>query len=472
MGRRPLARQLPHGLTSVMLLVNSDHDVGLNTTDESQSTAHCGAVGSAKALAGSPHGPSERLHQRLPYPNATALLDVTGRSDLFCPPNFRTLQPPLRSTPQVNYMLESAQGFFNVHRTFMLGKAFLPEFHSVVRRLFARSPQVLVDAYTVAMSLLASRHAASGRLDEHDLAIGTHCLQRLMGSSSYIASAEDAAAVLLLGQAMHVYNALILTPDSQTITRGTLLSVQRWYPALIERPDLDVITLTPVLLDTVECLIRRKVPVIRVPPVTRCIVDRCAGLSSSFLPLLYELCERSYQAKLKATAPLVHTELLPSSDEDPYHDIECKIRTWQPQLPPDFFITYSAFDASVILAQARCYRLAALLVIHRLRYSLGTEDVVAQEYAAEILADLSILKAWPSDATTGLALDFPLLVSTLELPSQGIEIYKAFELFRFRRQDSAELLGFVHHVTTQRQNGFQGLWFDLVENRLLGVTLT
>ncbi|ETS85173.1 hypothetical protein PFICI_03198 [Pestalotiopsis fici W106-1] len=473
MGRRPVAPKLPYGATSVMVLVKNDQNVEVNTAGGSSLTAHHGAVPSAKALARSPRGRLSRSGQRPPCPNAPDVSDFTAWSNCYSPPNFRVLQAPLRTTVQVNCMLESTEVFFAVHRPFMLGRSFLPEFHSVVRRLFARSPQVLADAYTVAMSLLSSRHATFRGLDEHDLAIGIHCLERLMGSPSCISRAEDAAVILLLGQAMHVYNELIPTPDSQIITRGTLLSVQRWFPSLLERPDLDVVTLTPVLTDTVECLIRREIPVIRVPTATRCIVDRFAGLSSSLLPLLYELCERSYEAKLNGTEPsLVDAERIPYPDKDPYHDIECKISRWQPQLPPHFFTKYSSFEVSVILAQAQCYRLAALLVIHRLRFPLGVEDAAAQVYAGEILHELSLLKSWPADAATGLALDFPLLVATLEQPEPGIEIYKAFEPFRFRRQHSLELLDFIHFVTTQRQSGFKGLWFDLARNQLLGVTLT
>jgi hypothetical protein len=137
-----------------------------------------------------------------------------------------------------------------------------------------------------------------------------------------------------------------------------------------------------------------------------------------------------------------------------------------------FFTTYSALEISIMLTQARSYRIATLLVIHRLRFPLGIEDLIAHSYADEILRELSILKAWPPDAATGLGLDFPLLVATLELPGPGSEIYKAFEPFRFRRQHSDEILDFISLVTKARQNGYNGLWFDLVQGRLHGVTLT
>ncbi|OBT65666.1 hypothetical protein VE03_05520 [Pseudogymnoascus sp. 23342-1-I1] len=260
-----------------------------------------------------------------------------------------------------------------------------------------------------------------------------------MDESSSISHLEDAAVVLLLGQALLVYNTLIASPATQVITRGTLLSVKHWYPALVKQPYLDAVTLTPVLMDTIECLVRREVP-------------------------------RSYESKTNGLVR--YTSSWDSGEDDTYSEVERRIRDWSPNLAPRFFTMYSALEVSVMLAQARSYRIAALLIVHRLRFPFGTEDLVAQRYADDILRELSILKAWPHDAATGLDLDFPLLVATLELPSLGLDIYIAFEPFRFRRQHSDVILDFIRFVTAARENGYNGLWFDLVHGRLHGVTLT
>lgn len=367
-------------------------------------------------------------------------------------------------------MLGTAEGFFEAHRTFVLGPSFVDDFQSAVQRLFARSSQVLADAYSIALKLMGSRHATSPGLDSQDLALGSHCLQKLMPGSSSIAHPEDAAVIVLLGQALLVYNTLISSPATHVITRGILLSVKNWYPSLICRAYLDPVTLTPVLMDTIECLVRREMPVIRLPVLDRCIIDRFLGLRSSLLPLLYELCERSYQAK---TSELVeHRSPSDPNEDGHYCEIDRKIRAWTPQLPSDFFTAYSSLESAIMLAQARSYRLAALLVIHRLRFPFGTEDLAAQRYADDILRELSILKAWPPDAATGLGLDFPLLVATLELPGPGWDIYKVYEPLRFRRQHSEEILDFITFVTAAREDGFNGLWFDLVQDRLHGITLT
>jgi hypothetical protein len=279
---------------------------------------------------------------------------------------------------------------------------------------------------------------------------------------------DEAAVIVLLGQALLVYNTLIPAMATQTITRGTLLTVKMWYPDLTKHANFDAVTLTPVLIDTIDCLIRREIPVIQVSDLGRCVVDRFLGVNASLLPLLYELCERSYKAKREG-AEYGGTCC---ADADVYSELERKIRAWSPELPSDFFTKYSAWEVTVMLAQARAYRIAALLVIHRLRFPLGFGNLYAQGYAKDILRELSIMKDWPPDAATGVAFDFPLLVATLELPEQGRLLYKAYEPFRFRRQHSDEILRFIDLVTKARDNGFDGLWFDMVQGHLHGITMT
>jgi hypothetical protein len=465
MGRRPAAQQFPYGTSSVMQLASENQDCAVPAIAGDQML--CEKINYVLPATSF----RRRVNPQLPRRKTPVLPDATAWTDLlYSPPCFRTLKPPLRSSWQVSHLLETADGFFEVHRSFMLGRSFVDDFQSVVRRLFARSPQVLADAYFVALKLMDSRRAVSSSVDVHDLTIGSRCLQRLMDGSSHITHLEDAAVIILLGQALLVYNTLIPSRATHVITRGTLLSVKHWYPALIQQPYLDAVTLTPVFLDTIECLVRREIPVIQLPTLDRCIVDRCLGVCASLLPLIYELCERSYQAR--ANRIVERASPWNSIEDDIYSEIERKIQNWTPELPSSVLTTFSTFEISVILAQARSYRIASLLVIHRLRFPLGIEDLVAQRHADNILRELSGLKAWPLDAATGLCVDFPLLVATLELPGPGSDIYKAFEPFRFRRQHSEEMLDFIKFVTGARENGYNRLWFDLVHNRLHGVTIS
>ncbi|KAH9893807.1 hypothetical protein F4778DRAFT_772545 [Xylariomycetidae sp. FL2044] len=451
MGRRPTAHKLPYGNTSVISLVSFSASASASTSPPPQDLP---------VAAKRRQNPARSRRPSRSVPRPALVL----------------LRSPSSSHWQIGGVLGTAEGFFAVHRSFMLGRSFATAFQAAVRLLFARSPQLLTDVYTIAMKLLRARHAVRPRVDGHDLAIGTRCVQRLMdASSACIADAEDAAVTVLLGQALLVYNMLAPMPATQVIMRGTLLCVRRWFPSLLGRPELDSVTLTPVLIDTVECLLRRDLPVIRLPFFfDRCIVDRCMGVCLSLFPLLYDLCERSYQAKVSGCERPSAGSLdeAVAEGDDFYSDIERRVRDWTPDLPPAFFTMYPAVETSFMLAQARSYQLATLLVIHRLRFPLGIQDGVVRAYAEDILEEVSILKTWPPDAPTGLGLDFPLLVATLELPETGTAIYRAFEPLRFRKQHSRQILDFIQFVTTARESGYNGLWFDLVENKLHGVTVT
>jgi hypothetical protein len=157
-----------------------------------------------------------------------------------------------------------------------------------------------------------------------------------------------------------------------------------------------------------------------------------------------------------------------SSSSDPYKTVEEKIAAWHPRYPPDFETRFTAAEKAVMSAQAQSYQTAILLVIHRLRFPLGTEDAVAHQYARDIIECLSPLKTWPSDGATGLALDFPLLVAMVELPVQAGVLFTALEPLRYRKRQSADMLDFIETVNKARQSGFRGLWFDLVHKEFRG----
>ncbi|KAH7127869.1 hypothetical protein B0J13DRAFT_564641 [Dactylonectria estremocensis] len=368
---------------------------------------------------------------------------------------------------RVSNMLETTEGFLDAHRYFMLGKSFAEDFQAAVRLLFSHSPQILMNAYAAALELIPYRKMQIRTMNGLDFTAGVQCLQYLTSMSLSPLTAEDAASILMIGQIMLVYDNLIQNKSTHTITRGSLLRVKEWYPALIERPDLDSITLAPVLVDTVECLFRREVPVVRLPVTDRCIVDRMVGVCSSLLPFLYDLCECSWRCKMHTVTPMGFM-----GENDPYLQIERRIYAWSPQLPPDFDSKYTTRETASMLAQASLYRTAALLIIHRLRFPLGVEDNAASVYAENIFSELRLLATWPPEEL-GFGLDFPLTVAMMEMPGPGEELFNAFQPMRFRQSNggSVEIMNFIKSITTMRDMGYRGPWFDFVGDGLRGMIL-
>jgi hypothetical protein len=389
---------------------------------------------------------------QLIFPRLATIEPVLVRTSL-------SAMKPTRGHQHIRHMLETTEGFIEAHGHFMLGKSFIIDFQETVRLLFSHSPQLMTDAYAGALELMKQRKAQV-KHNEPDLSIGSSCLRSLRVASMSIKQMHDATVVIMLGQIMAVYNILIPYPSTHTILRSTLLSVKDWYPSLLQQPEMDSITLTPVLVDTIECLIRREIPIIRIPRTNRCIVDRCIGVCAPMLTLLYDLCERSYQVKMCDYA-----------SDDPYAEIEEKICAWTPILPPHFFSQYSTTEITTMLTQARLYRITALLIIHRLRFPVGIEDTAARSYAESILNELRLVVTWPPDDFVGLAVDFPLLTAMIEMPVWGEEILRAVEPRRLRKAPTEEIMEFVRHVRKSYEMGYRGLWLDLTTDELLGVIL-
>ncbi|KAK9239609.1 hypothetical protein V1525DRAFT_28845 [Lipomyces kononenkoae] len=442
MGRRPEAGQFPHGNCSIIEFNPESHQRQHQQTESTSAIQQSESTNSAALtprLKPSSYQATLRLAKFNPYPPS-----------------------PPKTYSNFDHMLSTKEGFYAAHRKFMLGQGFIDAYQTAVRVVFARDAPVMMSAYSATLTLLSHRKLQPAGVEGLNLVVGSHCLEWLGHQYSCIKDVLHAAVVLAVGQLLLVYNILLPCPSSRAITRGVLLSVTDWYPALLQQPELDPITLAPVLLDTVDSLIRREAPIVRLPDATRPIVDRFLGLCTPLQPLLFDLAERSYRAKMHAPA-------MPPGDShngDHYSETERQIASWTPELPPDFFTTYDSLEVAAMLGQAASYRIAALLVIHRLRYPLGFQDRLAHGYAESIFEELSFMKQWPVDGATGLGLDFPLVVALLELPSLGEELFINLNLLRFQPQLGEKVVQLVRWIRRAYDAGYDGLWFDLVQDRL------
>ena len=261
---------------------------------------------------------------------------------------------------------------------------------------------------------------------------------------------------------------------ANAIIRCALMSTKDWFPILIREPALDTITVCPILIDTVECLTRREIPIVRLSiPNGRIIVDRYAGLCTTLLPLLYDLCTLSYDRKVDnhSATTAAATE---SPDTDYLTNIEQSIQSWKPTLPPNFFTDYTKEETLLMTTQSEVYRLAALLIIHRLRYPLGINDEPAIDLAKAIFSQLytfafSMTISMPQKkqpALGALPVVFPLMLAMLEIEGPGETILSMLSSFTVQTICASRMTGFINEVRAARQAGFDGLWFDLVDSKL------
>ncbi|KAF3809972.1 hypothetical protein GCG54_00014186 [Colletotrichum gloeosporioides] len=267
----------------------------------------------------------------------------------------------------------------------------------------------------------------------------------------------------MLGQILIVYHLFTTCTSAWAINRHAILSAKKSYSDLLAQPIFDPISITPILFDTAESLIRREIPVIQVPKTDRFIVDRSVGLCWSFLPLLHELCEVSERMKTRSSQDLLkQSQERLSEVDDAFTAVERAIRAWEPSAPPTLFEDFTSIEVAAMLTQARVYRTAALLLIHRLRYPLGVEDAVARWHANMICAELTGFVNLTPEDMRGLPVGLPLLVAMLETRESASSIIRGLGLFASHPQHLAALDNFVGLAWAARRGGFQGLWFDLV----------
>jgi len=355
----------------------------------------------------------------------------------------------------------STDDFAATHMPFMFGPSFTGDFQKAVYSILVLSGSIITDGYLAFLRLMTQYHTSTHTsLCAADMQKGAKGLQCLRNVG--ILQPHDAACVLLLGQVLFVFDILtdMFSSSAHAIIRSSLISAKQQFPLLVQEPALDTITICPVLVDTVECLVRRKVPIIRLDLEDRIVVDRYVGLCSTLLPLLYDLCYQSHSAKTAVGSRATQA----SGDE--FDDIEQSIRDWVPVLPSNFFSSYGGKEVQMMMAQANAYHLAALLVIHRLRYPLGVQDTIGQRYANCILRELSSLPQSTPRSWVALPVIFPLMLVMLEVEGPGEELLEKLSSFTVQSICASKLRGFVEHIRAAKESGYDGLWFDLVEENL------
>jgi hypothetical protein len=241
------------------------------------------------------------------------------------------------------------------------------------------------------------------------------------------------------------------------------MSTKKWIPRLIEAPIMDTITMTPIIIDTVECLMHREIPIIRLNPQSRIIVDRYVGVCATLLPHLYDICECSHALKINVFDAGSESR---SAIWDRLDGIEETIRRWKPRTPPQLFEKYGQHAVLAMVTQANVYRLAALLVIHRLRCPLGVEDEEGQKLASNIFAELAFFAKSAAKEASALPVVFPLTVAMFEIEGPGEDLLYRLAAFTIQTVSASRLQDFVKFVRASKESGFEGIWFDLVDSHL------
>ncbi|KAE8375686.1 hypothetical protein BDV26DRAFT_294801 [Aspergillus bertholletiae] len=342
------------------------------------------------------------------------------------------------------------ENFYLLNDIYMFGSTFAKDFQQALEYCHRHSPDLLDEIFSALGSCLSWARFGLLTADQVDVRSGAVSVGKLR--NAIIAHSHDALAVLMLGQALAAFDALVTSTAAISILRCSLSLALPWYPDIARNRLLEPITIAPIFWDTIWCLLHREVPVIR-PLFHRAgIIDRVAGLCTSLLPILYDLCVASQQLAEG------------SVQERILENIEYQIRTWSPEDSSLCLEAYSELEILSMRTQATMYRTAGLLLIHRLRHPLTSEDMTAAALANDIL---EARNRFFVDAGTDAKLQnasFPLFLALLEIPISPEGLWQSSTRLRTRPTFVDRLFAFNSYYWDQRRSGFNGLLFELIDH--------
>ena len=281
----------------------------------------------------------------------------------------------------------------------------------------------------------------------------TSSLQKLR--TARICSAQEAFAVLALGQSLAAFELLTNCTGSMLILRYSLGITKEWYLELAREETMDPIMITPVFWDTVSCLMKGEVPIVRFLERDR-VVDKVAGICTGLLPMFYDLCVVARKIKCRnGSASDMETSDLKA--------IECRIRSWTPEPPLHFIVSFSPSELLALETQASMYRTASLLLIHRLSNPIGTQDSIALALANTIMLNFFKFVSHIGPDVKVPYVTFPILLASLEIGNLEADVWESMALLMLAPVCAAKILACVEHVWEKRRQGFSGFLWELTD---------
>lgn len=275
-----------------------------------------------------------------------------------------------------------------------------------------------------------------------------------------VSSAQDAAVCLTLGASLALVVYSVVGVGVADICHYCLNTTNPFLGMWTRDVDPNIIPWQSVLvlLETMECLVYRRKPTLRVWIGALESVDRHLGLCLPLLPFYYDLCDTSHlQANTTDTSYLAHLQ-------KKLEGTRTAIQAWQPSQPDGFINRFETAEAVNLLAQARVYRLAGLLVSHRLRYVFEDQDSQADIWSKEIMMELEL--AHRISKTRIRCVTLPFIVAAVEIQETGkrIEALQNVDEYvdKFTPILQKATVKFLSRVWRERDLQETKCWFDSI----------
>jgi len=294
---------------------------------------------------------------------------------------------------------------------YVVGPSFVDAEQRSFATLLPAALPVLKDAYLAYAGVLKSLHPEGGSEANED----EDADKNLRHASSAmvtlrtlpIGTAEDAALCLTLGVALASFVYAAIGVGVSDICHYCLSTTRRFTETGMLDSESEPQMTFLVLLETMDCMVNRRKPTIRMLSRTSNIVDRRLGLCLPLLPYYHDLCDISH-----SLINTTDTQLI-SLLQQQLDIVQTFVDAWQPYPPPDFLQEFQSGEVVHLLTQARVYRLAALLMVHRLRHRFGEEDSQADIWSREVMTELELAQQITQKPVRFVTL--PFIISAVEI---------------------------------------------------------
>ncbi|KAM0130475.1 hypothetical protein ACHAP3_007341 [Botrytis cinerea] len=213
-----------------------------------------------------------------------------------------------------------------------------------------------------------------------------------------------------------------------------------------------------ILLETMDCLMHRQKPILRIRVPTSVVIDCRLGLCLPLLPYYHDLC-------------VISNTLLDTTDandlarlQKQLDDIHCIVEPWQPSQLDGLIECFDSTEIVHLLAQAKIYRLGVLLVGHRLRYPFGQEDSQAEIWSKEVMMELEMAKLVTKKPMRFVTL--PFIIAAVEVRGEHLRV-KTLERVDDCVDNFAQFMQkatktFLSRVWHERDSNLTTRWFDSI----------
>ncbi|KOS42327.1 hypothetical protein ACN38_g6773 [Penicillium nordicum] len=341
---------------------------------------------------------------------------------------------------------------------FLIGPSFHESHHRFFVQNLLRAPTSTLKDATVACAavLLGAQYA---QYTKTSLEVGYRRAALAVSGlrSLQICKEQDLVTALILGVGIVTFAMHVVDGQPFLISRYTLALVKPVYHTLLTMdPSILDLLMCLVTEETFECLIRSVTPTIRIGERDRCdVVDRFIGISSSLFGLLYDLCDVSHS--MRVTGGRMDIEMVERLDA-----IQDSLERWKPSPPPDFIERFTQSEVVGMLTQAKVLRLAACLIIHRLRYPYGQRDKEALRLSRAIMAEIDMVLK--SAGRSIPCMTFPYTVACFEVTEikpRAAVVNKIPVVVTFSRQLQLQVRRSLSSVWDGRDGGDDIYWFDI-----------